>query len=87
MTSDPTLEQVQAIIMRIAGPERSTADAGPDTPLREGGFAFDSVHLLRAILACENAFEVVFDPETDFTEQTLETVRTLFELIRAKRPG
>ena len=87
MTNGPTLERVQAIITGIAGSERSVTNAGPDTPLTEGGFWLDSVHLLQTILACEEAFEVVFDPETDFTDKSLETVRTLFDLIRAKRSG
>ena len=85
MTSEPTPEQVQAVVTRIAG--RSPADAGPDTPLMEGGFWLDSVHVLETIIACENAFGVVFDPETDFTDRTLITVRTLCDLIRTKRAG
>jgi len=87
MTSEPTLEEVQAVVTRVAGPHRSPADAGPDTPLTEGGFWLDSVHLLETIIACEEAFEVVFDPETDFTDRTLMTVRRLFDLVRAKRNG
>jgi acyl carrier protein len=82
MTS-ATLEQVQAIVARIAGAHRSLAGVGPDTPLTEGGLWLDSVHLLETIIECEEAFDLVFDPETDFTDQTLRTVRTLFDLIRA----
>jgi acyl carrier protein len=85
MTRGLTLEQVQAIVTRIAGPDRSPPGAGPDTLLRDGGFWLDSVDLLEAMIACEAEFEVVFDPETDFTDQTLSTVRTLFSLIRARR--
>jgi acyl carrier protein len=81
------LARVQAIVARIAGPDRSPPGAGPDTPLRDGGFWLDSVDLLEAMIACEAEFEVVFDPETDFTDQTLSTVRTLFTLIGAKRAG
>lgn len=87
MTSAPTIERVQATVARIAGLHGSPPDAGPDTPLTEGGFWLDSLLLLETIIACEEEFEVVFDPETDFTDQTLKTVRTLFDLIRAKRPG
>jgi len=82
---DPTLEAVQAIVMRIAG--RAPVDAGPDTALTEGGFALDSVNMLRAIMECEETFQVTFDPDADFTDQTLSTVRTLSHLIRSKRPG
>lgn len=85
MIDDPTLEGIQAIVTRIA--DRSPVGAGPDTPLTEGGFDLDSLHLLRTILACEETFQVVFDPDTDFTAQTLQTVRTLTDLVRSKRPG
>ena len=87
MSGEPTLEAVQAVVARVAGPHRSPADAGPDTPLAEGGFWLDSVHLLEAIIQCERAFEVVFDPATDFTDRSLRTVRTLFELVRARQAG
>ena len=85
MTVDATLESVQAIVMRVAG--RSPAGAGPDTPLTEGGFGLDSVSLLRTILECEETFQVVFDPDSDFTDHSLRTARTLFNLIRSKRAG
>jgi len=87
MTSNPTVELVQTVVARIAGPHRTPADAGPDTPLTQGGFWLDSVHLLETIIACETEFGVVFDPVTDFNEQTLRTVRTLCDLIRSKRCG
>ena len=85
MTSGLTLERVQAIVTLVAGPDRSPPDAGPDTRLSDGGFWLDSVAVLEAIIACEAEFGVVFEPETDFTEQSLSTVRTLFSLIQAKR--
>jgi hypothetical protein len=37
------------------------------------------------IIACEAEFDVVLEPETDFTDQALATTRALFMLIRAKR--
>jgi hypothetical protein len=80
-----TLDAVQAIVLRIA--ERSPQGAGPDTPLTDGGFALDSIHMLRTIIECEEMFHVAFDPDTDFTDQTLYTARTLFHLIRSKQPG
>ena len=80
----PTLEQVQAIVARVAGPARIPSGAGPDTPLQEGGFWLDSASMLELNMACEAAFDVAFDPETDFTDQGLGTARALFGLIRAK---
>jgi acyl carrier protein len=85
MTRELAIERVQSIIVRIVGPDQSPADAGPDTALVEGGFWLDSVHLLEALIACEAEFGVVFDPETDFTDEHLKTVSTLCDLIRTKR--
>jgi hypothetical protein len=47
------LERVQALVVGIAGPDRTPPDAGPDTPLIHGGFWLDSVSLLELIIACE----------------------------------
>ena len=85
MTHAPTLERVQALVTRIAGPDRIPAGAGPDTPLKDGGFWLDSASLLEVIIACETEFDVILEPETDFTERALATTRALFTLIRAKR--
>lgn len=87
MTREPTVERVRAIVAGIAGPERSPSRAGPDTPLRDGGFWLDSASLLEAIIACEAEFDVALDPETDFTDRALATVGSLCSLIRAKRAG
>jgi hypothetical protein len=38
-------------------------------------------------LACEEAFAVEFDADVDLTDATLQSVRTLCELIRSKRAG
>jgi acyl carrier protein len=85
MTTEPTLEQVLAVITRVAGNHRSPVDAGPDTRLTDGGFWLDSAHMLETIIACEDAFGIVFDPESDFSDRTLITVKTLWDLIRAKQ--
>jgi acyl carrier protein len=87
MTGAATLDRVQAIVAGVAGINRVPADAGPDTPLQEGGFWLDSAALVEVMIACEAAFDIVFDPETDFTDRALHTVKTLAELIHAKRPG
>lgn len=85
MTGPLTLERVQAIVACAAGPGRAPIAAGPETPLVDGGFWLDSVHLLEAIIACESEFGVIFDPDTDLIGTHLRTVRTLHDLIRAKR--
>ena len=87
MSVEPTLERVQAIVARVAGPHRQPAGADADMLLTDGGYWLDSVHLLETIIACEEAFAVELDPEVDLTETTLRSVRTLFELIRSKRAG
>jgi hypothetical protein len=43
------------------------------------------VHLREVAIACEEEFGVVFDPQTDFTEDKHRTVRAFYELIRTKR--
>ena len=85
MTSAFTLDRVQGIVTHVAGPDRIPSGAGPDTPLQDGGFWLDSVSLVEVIIACEAEFDVVFDPETDFTDQALSTVRALYGVILAKR--
>jgi acyl carrier protein len=87
MTGEPTLEQVQAVVARVAGRHHTPVDAGPNTPLTQGGYWLDSVRLLETVIACEEEFGVVFDPATDFSDRTLITVSTLRDLIRAKRSG
>jgi acyl carrier protein len=56
-----TLEHVQAIASRVAGPTRCPEKPGPDTPLQDGGFWLDSASLLEVIMACEAEFDVAFD--------------------------
>jgi acyl carrier protein len=83
VSEQPTLEQVEAIVARVAG--RTGRVSGADTPLTNGGYWLDSVHLLETIIACEEAFGVEFDTDVDLTAATLMSVRTLFHLIRSKR--
>jgi hypothetical protein len=77
---------VLALAVRIAGAGRTPPpDAGHGTPLGAGGFRLDSVELLELIVACEDAFGVTFDPETDLTPTTLKTVKSFADVIRAKQ--
>jgi acyl carrier protein len=85
MTRALTLERVLDLVTQVAGPDRIPSGAGADTPLKDGGFWLDSASLLEVIIACEAEFDVVLEPETDFTDQGLATTRSLFTLIRAKR--
>ena len=55
------LARVLAIAARIAGPNRTPLDAGPSTPLWNGGFWLDSLDLMDLMLACDAAFGPVFD--------------------------
>jgi acyl carrier protein len=48
------------------------------------GFWFDSIDFLDAVLACEQAFGITFDPETDFDGSRLRTVGDLIELVRER---
>jgi acyl carrier protein len=76
---------VQEVVARVAG--RSGDFSSADTPLTNGGYWLDSVHLLETIIACEEAFGVELDADIDLTPTALASVRTLFELIRSKRAG
>jgi acyl carrier protein len=83
----PTVERVLSIVSGVAGLHRSPPGAGRETPLADGGFWLDSVDLLETVLACEEAFDIVFDSDADLTDHSLSTVGTLFDLIQAKRAG
>ena len=84
MTTDGFLERVLRLVSRTAGPARTPPDAGPDTPLRQGGFWLDSIDLVELAVACEAEFDVTFEGETDLTEESLRTARSLAALIRGK---
>jgi acyl carrier protein len=71
-------------VRRVAGPGRTPAGAGPDTPLGEGGFWFDSVDLLDLILACEQEFGAAFGPGDTLGADALRSTRSLAELIRSR---
>ena len=84
MTEDKLIERVLDVVARTAGPARTPASAGPDTPLRQGGFWLDSIDLVELVVACEAEFGLAFEGETDLTAEALRTSRTLAELIRGK---
>jgi len=86
MTGGALPERVRQVVARVAGPERTPSDAGPDTPLGAGGFWLDSVDLVEVIVACEEEFAVTFDGESDLTAEALSTVRSLADLILSKGP-
>jgi acyl carrier protein len=85
MTDHQLLERVQALVIQIVGAHRGPGDVGPDTPLGADGFWLDSVGLLELTVACEAAFDVHFEFESDLTPENLRTSRTLADLIRRKR--
>ena len=84
MTDDRVLERVHAIVAQIAGPARSAAGAGPDTPLGNAGFSLDSTAVLEVILACEEEFGIVFDWERELDTEVVRTLGNLAEAVRRK---
>ena len=84
-TEDLLVGQVLAIVTKVAGARRTPPDAGADTPLGENGFWLDSVDLLEVVLACDEAFHIVFDAAQDLTAESLRTVSTLARVIREKQ--
>jgi acyl carrier protein len=88
MTADAVVPRLITVLSRVAGPGRSPADAGRETPLVNGGYWLDSVALLEVIVACEGEFGIAFDPEADLRHGALATLGSLAGLIEAKRaPG
>ena len=87
MTNAAVSGRVLALVSRVAGAGRTPADAGPDTPIREGGFWLDSVALLELIVAAETEFGVQFDPTCDFDEEPLRTVGSFASCIAARLTG
>ena len=83
----PIVDRVFDVVCRVAGPARTPADAGLDTPLGGGGFWLDSVDLVEVAVACEHEFALAFDSELDLTREALATARSLAELIASKRLG
>ena len=89
--SDALLDGVRSLVERVAGPSRTPPGCGPETRLSEGGFELDSfeldsVELLEVVVGCEEELGIVFDATRDLTHETLETLGTLTEVIRAKHP-
>jgi acyl carrier protein len=83
-TDDPIIGRLLEHAGAAAGDLRVPADAGPDTPLVDGGFWLDSVALLELITACEHEFGVSLDPAIDVTPATLGSVQSLADAIRRK---
>lgn len=79
------VDAIRALVARVAGPSRTPAESGPDTPLSEGGFWLDSVELLEVVVACEGEFDITFDATKDFAAGAFETLGTLATLVDGKR--
>lgn len=87
MTNTAVLGRLLVLLSRTAGAGRMPADAGPETPIREGGFWLDSVALLELIVAAESEFGVEFDPTRDFDEAALRTAGSFADRIAARLAG
>jgi len=81
---DPLLARVWKTLADVAGAGRVPAAASASCPLGPNGFWLDSIDLMDAVLACEEAFGIRFEPETDFDASRLRTVADLVELVRAR---
>jgi acyl carrier protein len=83
-TGDPTFDRVRALVVRLAGPDRTPARIAPDTPLGAGGFHLDSVELLEVMLACEEEMRMAFDSDPTANVRALENLGTLASAVRAR---
>ena len=82
--TDTILARVVEIVNGIAGPSRIPAQVGPETPLWEGGYWLHSTELLEVMLACEKAFEPLFGKAEGSVADSLRTVGSLGDWVRAR---
>ena len=84
---DTLLGALQAVVTGVVGPARTPeGEINAATRLTEGGFWLDSVEMLEVIVACEAEFTITFEPASDLSDDHLQTLGTLADLIRAKNP-
>jgi len=84
MTVDPIFDRVRALVVRLAGPDRTPTSITPETPLGEGGFHLDSVELLDVMLACEDEMRIAFDGDPAANVRALESLKTLTSAVRER---
>jgi acyl carrier protein len=85
LTGDPIFDRVHALVMGLAGPDRTPGWIGPETLLGQGGFHLDSVEFLEVMLACESEFGMTFDGDPTASLQALQTLGTLTSAVRARQ--
>ena len=78
------VDQLRGIVTGVVGDARIPADFDDSTPLAEGGLWLDSVELLEVILACEDMFEITFEPGEDLIGDRLRSLGTLADVIRRR---
>ena len=87
MGDEAVVERLCVTVARVVGAPRVPADAGADTPLRDGGLWLDSMELLQVVIACEAEFGITFEPAEDLLGDGLETLGTLAGVIRRRSPS
>jgi acyl carrier protein len=84
-----TLDEVVAVVLDLAAQVagiRAAPGSGESTPLAEDGFWLESVGLLELVVACEERFQVTFEPDTDLTTDSLATVGSLARVVHRRLP-
>jgi acyl carrier protein len=81
---DPLFPRVWKTLAEVARADRVPREPSAACPLGVNGFWFDSIDFMDAILACEDAFGITFDLETDFDASRLCTVADLVRLVRER---
>jgi hypothetical protein len=84
LSPGPVLPRVLAIVAGIAGPNRRPTAPGPATRLWGGGFWLDSIDLLELMLACDAAFDGVFEGAAGSAMARVETVGDLVRIIEGR---
>jgi acyl carrier protein len=85
MSRPVTVAGVLAEVARVVGADRVPAGAGPELLLSREGLWLSSLELVEVVAACEEAFGVFLDPETDLTTDTLHSVGSLVATLEGAR--
>jgi acyl carrier protein len=82
-TKGPTFDEVKAVVTKTLGIEGRADGLTPATPLLDSLPEFDSMAVLKVILALEEHFGVTFDDD-EVTGELFETLGTLTAFVDRK---
>ena len=87
-TSDPTIEQVeQLIISALRLEEAGITEIEPDTALFGGGLGLDSIDALELALAISKAYGVTISSEDPNIQNIFASLKSITTYIQSQRAG